>query len=305
MSRSKVCSWLMDLGSSSTPMTPSNQPPASSPRDLPAMRQPPLAEVLLEEGLFEPRQVADFTNVEGVQMLLRHLAHAGDLAHVERREPACLASRQHPEHAVGLGLIGGDFGHQARGGDADRAVQPRLALHRFVELVRGGERGAEQPLGAGHVEVGFVDRGHLDLRAEAAEHLEDLLGVLAIALGMAVEEDGLRAELVGRPQRHCRVHSELAGRVGRRRDHAALVRAPADHHRLAFERRVEQFLHRHKEGIHVDVEDASHKDRGTRAAVRANHVPRSTFYPAAQAGRGLRVKLVSVAIELTRQRAGP
>src|SRR5208337_2615196 len=59
------------------------------------------------------------------------------------------------------------------------------------------------------------------------------------------------------PQRHSRVHAKLARRVRCSRDHAPLVPLPAHHHRLAFQRRVKQFLDRHEEGVHIDVKDSA------------------------------------------------
>lgn len=38
-------------------------------------------------------------------------------------------------------------------------------------------------------------------------------------------------------------------------DQAALVAQSADYHRLAFQRRIEQFFHRDEESVHIDVED--------------------------------------------------
>ena len=76
---------------------------------------------------------------------------------------------------------------------------------------------------------------------------------------MAVHEDGVRAESRGGAQRHGGVHAELAGLVGRRGHHAALVGPAAHHHGLAFERGIEQFFDGHEEGVHVHVEDGLHR----------------------------------------------
>ena len=56
------------------------------PARLSGQRHAPLAEALFEECVVQPRQVADLANAEQVQVLLRHLAHARHLAHVERRQ---------------------------------------------------------------------------------------------------------------------------------------------------------------------------------------------------------------------------
>ena len=72
---------------------------------------------------------------------------------------------------------------------------------------------------------------------------------------MAVDEDGVRAQLVGRAQGHGRMHAELARLVGGGRDHAALVALAADHYGFALQRGIEQLLHGYEERIHVEVED--------------------------------------------------
>ena len=74
---------------------------------------------------------------------------------------------------------------------------------------------------------------------------------------MSVDEDGVRTLLGRSAQRHGGMHSELARFIRCRRDHAALVPLSADHDRLAFQRRIEQFFHRDEEGVHIDVEDGA------------------------------------------------
>ena len=119
------------------------------------------------------RQIADLADAAVMQIALGHFADAGDLAHVERSQEARLAAREDPQNAVGLGLIRGDLGDQARRRRADRAVQIGRAVHGVVQRVRGGERRPEQAFGAGQIEIGFVDRGHLDTRRELLQHLVD------------------------------------------------------------------------------------------------------------------------------------
>ena len=99
---------------------------------MPASARPHLPNAF-QKLLVERGQVADLADAERVQILLRHLADAGNFAHFERRQKARLLARQDPQDAVGLGLVGGDLGHQPRGGDPDRAVQPRVRLHRSMQ----------------------------------------------------------------------------------------------------------------------------------------------------------------------------
>ena len=77
-------------------------------------RQAPLAETFFEERRVQRRKVADLADAASVQILLRHFADAGNLAHVERRQETRLLSGEDPQNPVGLGLIGGDLGHQSR-----------------------------------------------------------------------------------------------------------------------------------------------------------------------------------------------
>ena len=108
---------------------------------------------------------------------------------------------------------------------------------------------------AGHVEIGFVNRCHLDQRRKRREHTIDFLGAFAIALRVAIHEDGVRTELGRRAQRHGRMHAEFARFVGCSGDNTTLVALASDDHGFAFERGIEQLFHRDEERVHVDVKD--------------------------------------------------
>ncbi len=208
VSSENVCSWLMDFGPSSAPISLSNQPPASRPRDLPASARPHLPKRCSRKVFVEARQVPDLADAQRVKLLLRHFAHARDLAHVERREKGRLLPRNHPQHAIGLGLIGADLGHQARGGDADGTVQAGLRLHALVQQVGRAQGRPIQALGARHVQVGFVDGGHLHQGRERLQHIVDLVRVVAVAV-----RDGRRRKwLAGTAYTPC----AAAGPSGRR-----------------------------------------------------------------------------------------
>ena len=90
-------------------------------------------------------------------------------------------------------------------------------------------------------------------------------GIFAIAFGMSVHKNSLRTKLRRGPQRHGGVHAEIARRIRCRRNHSALIALSADNHRLALQRRIVELLHRHKEGVHINVEDgakgAAHRNR--------------------------------------------
>ena len=224
VSSEKVCSWLMDLGSASVADFGIEPAAGVEAARFAGQRQAPFAEALFQEALVEAREIADLADAEVVQVLLGDLADAGDAADVERRQEARFLAGDDPQDAVAAWP-----GRKQTSPPGARSAMPMeqlscvARLHRVVQQVRGAQRRAVQALGAGHVEIGFVDRGHLHQRREAAQHLEDLAGVLAVAVGMAVDENGLRAELGGGAQRHGGMHAEFAGLVGCRGDHAALV----------------------------------------------------------------------------------
>ena len=116
----------------------------------------------------------------------------------------------------------------------DRAIEAGLDLHAQVQGVGGFERRAVQAFGAGHVEVGFVDRGHFDLRRERAEHFVDFLGTFPIALGMAIDENRVGTHFSRGAQGHGGMHTELAGFIGGGGDDTTLVALSAHYDRFAF-----------------------------------------------------------------------
>jgi hypothetical protein len=71
-----------------------------------------------------------------------------------------------------------------------------------------------QTLGAGHIEIGFVDGGHLHQRRKRSQDVMNSFRALTIAIGMSMNEDGMRTDLCCRAQRHGRMHPEFAGFVG-------------------------------------------------------------------------------------------
>src|SRR5438105_9214888 len=105
-----------------------------------------------------------------MQVLLTDFADAGNAANLERREEASLVWREDPEHAIGLGLVRGNLGNQAGAGDADGTVQAGGFLDGPVQHVSSAEGRPVEALGAGHIEVGFVDGNHLDLWREVLQN---------------------------------------------------------------------------------------------------------------------------------------
>jgi hypothetical protein len=85
----------------------------------------------------------------------------------------------------------------------------------------------------------------------------NFFGALPVAVGMSTDKDGMGTKSIRRPQRHGRMHPEFAGLVGSRRNDPALSSLAANYNSSAFQRRIKQFFHRDKEGVHVDVENGS------------------------------------------------
>jgi hypothetical protein len=81
----------------------------------------------------------------------------------------------------------------------------------------------------------------------------------AVAVGMAVNKDGLRAKLGSGAERHGGVHAEFSRFVGGSRNYAAFVPLASDNDWLAFERRIKKLFDGDKESVHVHVEDGSGK----------------------------------------------
>ena len=73
----------------------------------------------------------------------------------------------------------------------------------------------------------------------------------------AGDEDAVRAEPARLETRHGGPDPVLTGFVGRGGNHPA-AGAAAHHHRLAFQGRIEDALHGHVEGVHVDVQVEGH-----------------------------------------------
>ena len=96
---------------------------------------------------------------------------------------------------------------------------------------------------AGHIEICFIDRRHLDLWGECTEDFEDFLRALTVAVCVSVDEDGVRTLFGGGAQRHRGMDSELARFVGCCRDYSALVPLSSDNNRFAFQGRIVELFH--------------------------------------------------------------
>ena len=112
-----------------------------------------------------------------------------------------------------------------------------------------------QALGAGEIEIGFVDRNHFDDGRKFVEDGGDAVAPLGIFGVMAIEVDGVRAEAAGGAQRHGGVDAEFARFVAGGGDYATLIGLAADDDGFAAELGALEQFDGDEEGVHVDVED--------------------------------------------------
>jgi hypothetical protein len=108
-------------------------------------------------------------------------------------------------------LVGTNLGHQPGSGNTDGAIQAGGDVNGLMQQVRRPQRRPMQALGAGHIEVGLVYGDHFDLGREILQDLVDCVGIVAIAVRMAIHKEGVRAKLSGGAQGHGGVHAKFAG----------------------------------------------------------------------------------------------
>jgi hypothetical protein len=156
--------------------------------------------------------------------------------------------------AARLVEIGGDLGQELVVGEADRDGDADLLLDPAGKTDEGDRRaGMVQPLGAGEVEEGLVDRDRLDQRRQLQHEPPHLAADTAVFVDVGRDHHRVRARLEGLEHGHGRANAEGARHVAGGRHDAAL--APADDHRLVVEAWIVPFLDGREEGVAVDVSD--------------------------------------------------
>ena len=218
----------------------------------------PLAEYFFEFFLGMGSKLLNGFDSEGAEGAFGDFANAGNFADRKRGEEACFHTGRNPDEAAGLALIGGDFGCEASRCETAGAGKARLFGDTAEKFVRGGERRAVEALGAGEVEVGFVDGNHLDDGREFGEDGGDAVAPFGIFFMVAVEENSMRAEAPRSAQGHGGVDAEFAGFVAGGGDDTALVWPAADDNGFATEIGAFEEFDRDEEGVHVHVEDGGH-----------------------------------------------
>ena len=169
----------------------------------------------------------------------------------QRVEEAINIRCGHLQLAVGLGLSRGDLRHGLVFRQAERDGQPRLLDDALPQLVRP-QLAVVEAVHARKVEVMLVDRHLLVDRRAVGDDVGHETRITAIELHVATDEHRLRTQLPRHAHRHGRMHAELSCLIAARRHHAA-VRHAAHDDGFPVKRRVHQPLHRHEEGVQIQV----------------------------------------------------
>jgi len=115
----------------------------------------------------------DSFDAEGAKRALRDFADAGNFSHRQLCEKSLFAACRDPDEAARLGLIRRNFRNEPRRSEAAGAGKSGGASDRSKQLVGSRERRSVQSLGAGEIEIGFVDRDHFDDGREFRENGRD------------------------------------------------------------------------------------------------------------------------------------
>src|SRR5579859_74703 len=146
------------------------------------------------------------------------------------KEGLGLAGPDHGE-ASGLVEVRSNFCEKLVGGKTDRDGKSRLVLDLRLQFRQCyGWRRLVQPLGAGKVHPGLVERQVLNERRQARGHAKDALAFRAVLVEVRLDHHRLWAKLQGPEHGHRRTHALNAGDVAAGRHDPAL--APADDHGL-------------------------------------------------------------------------
>ncbi len=211
----------------------------------------PAAQVLFGQA----GQVADCGYPQFGQIARHHRAYAPQHAHREWFQKALLLAWRHDREPARLVVVGRDLGDQLVGGHAQGGGKANLFPDPALKLV--GQLDGIFPVGylLGDVQVGLVDAHLLEQGCGLAQDGHDPPRIVAIDGKAGGQDDGLGAEDQRARHGHGRSDAVLPCRVGRRRDHTAPLRVPADEHRLARQFWILQDLDAGIKGVEVQMDD--------------------------------------------------
>ena len=112
-----------------------------------------------------------------------------------------------------------------------------------------------QVLGAGEVDVRFVQRDHLDGGGEIAQEPEQDVGQPPVLRIGARQKDRFRTQAPGLSQRHAGMQAEMPRFIRAGGDHARLARLSADDHRLAAQAWLVRLFDGGEKSVDVRVQD--------------------------------------------------
>ena len=202
-------------------------------------------------------QHADGGEAEGGEPLLGDGADAADLSHRQITQTAVHVGGSELADAGRFVEVGGQFGEQLGGSDADGAGDRVRVVDLLLDAVGDGPRRAEEPPAAGDVEEGLVDGRHLDEVRVVPQELDQRAVDGEIGLHVHRQEHPVRAEPLGLCDGQRAVDAVDARLVGAGRDHAPPPALAADDDRQTAQLGAARLLHRGEEGVHVEVEDCS------------------------------------------------
>ncbi len=214
------------------------------------------------ECLFADRgQLADLFEVIVVESLADRVGHFGQQLDRFGCQEAGLGPGGHrPDQGAGLALDHGGGGgtHQLVGGDAHGQRQAQ----RFAGF-SGDPEGdvgwrAEQPLGAGYVEIGVAPVAGLDQRCEAGQDQVQRPVGPGPAAGVGWSDDQVGADPPGQGHRGAHGEAGLACLGGQGQDHGAVGAGGRERDGSLAQRRVVERGHGGAEGGWVDEEDGFH-----------------------------------------------
>ena len=213
------------------------------------------AEDLFEEFARHFLERVDAEDTHVAEELVGLIADHGDFFDGQRREEWFFRAGGYFFLAVGFGFAGADLGDGLVGRQGEGDGQVGLADDPASQL--GGHLvAAEIAVHAAEVDVEFVDGGLLIEWDILADDLGDDVGVLAVLLVVAADDDGFGAELSCHLHGHGGVYAVTAGLVAAGGHDAAVTRA-ADQYGSAAELRVDQSLHGDEESVEVDMYDVA------------------------------------------------
>ncbi len=182
-------------------------------------------------------------------------ADTGDHLHCQGREKIFFRAGGHVDQAMRFGQCRGDFCDRPGWSTIRRrrAAPDSFSMRRMIAsaVLSGGPNSLSVPVRS--TSPSSMDR-RVHFGGVVREDGEYFVGKFHISAPAVAAEKSPAGRVVSLETLASPSARRTSRRVGRRGHHAAAV-APADDDRFAFQTRIERFLHRGVERVHVDVED--------------------------------------------------